>query len=133
MAFRLLGGKERQRRGRRVPCLRFFGGLDRRRVVAGEEARLELADPVVTFQEGARGLTRDALLERALGEATIIEGAELRGSAAQGPGERDRRGKSVEEESEPLHELQCVLGFALELVERMAQCKKNGAETAGGE
>src|SRR5262249_8811235 len=41
--------------------------------------------------------------------------------------------KSVEEESVPLHELQCVLGFALELVERMAQCKKNGTETAGGE
>src|SRR5262247_2455665 len=49
MVFRLLQGKKRQRRGLRVPCLHLFGCLDRRRVVAGEEARLELADPVVTF------------------------------------------------------------------------------------
>src|SRR5262249_14659162 len=76
---------------------------------------------------------RDALLEGALRESTIVEAAELRRSSRQGPGERDWRGKSVEDESVPLHELQCVLGFALELVEWMAQGKKNGAETAGGE
>src|SRR5262245_55830818 len=76
---------------------------------------------------------RDALLEGALRESTIVEAAELRGSSAQGPGERDWRGKSVEKESVPLHELQCVLGFALELIEWIPQGKKNGAETAGGE
>src|SRR5262249_55417488 len=97
------------------------------------EARLKLSDPIVAFQEGARGLTRDALLEGALRESTIVERAERRGPPAQGPGERDWRGKSVEEEAEPLHEFQCVLGFALELVERMAQCKETRAETAGGE
>src|SRR5215470_7187658 len=131
--FRLLQGKEGQRRGCRVPCLHLIHCLDRRHIVAGEEARLELSDPVVTFQEGARGLTRDALFEGALHESTIVEGAELRGSSAQGPGERDWRGKSVEEESVPLHEFQRVPGFALKLVEWMAQGKKNGAETAGGE
>src|SRR5262249_14082306 len=133
MAFRLLEWEEQQSWGSRVPCLRLFSCLERRNVVAREEARLELSDPVETFQVGARGLTRDALLEGALRESAIVEGAELRGSCAQGSGERDWRGKSVEEESVPLHELQCVLGFALELVEWMAQCKKNGAETAGGE
>src|SRR5262245_23090718 len=133
MAFRLLQGEKRQRRGLRVPCLHLFGCLDRRRVVAGEEARLKLADPVVTFQEGARGLPRDAFLERELRKLTSVEGAELRGSSAQGAGERDWRGKPVEEKSEPLDELQCALGFPLELVEWMAQCKKNGAETARGE
>src|SRR6516225_2692918 len=133
MAFRLLQGKERQRRGCRVPCLHLFRCLDRRHVVAREKARLEFSDPVVTFQENARGLTRDALLERALRKSSIVEGAELGGSSAQVPDEREWRGKSVEEESEPLHELQCVLGFAFELVEWMAQCKKNGTETAGGE
>ena len=51
----------------------------------------------------------------------------------RGPGKRDRRGKSVEEKSVRLHELQCVLAFALELIEWMAQGKKNGAETSGGE
>src|SRR5262249_18633516 len=133
MAFRLLQWEERQRRRGRVPCLHFFRCLERRSVVAGEKARLELSDPVETFQVGARGLTRDAFLEGALCESAIVEGAERRGSSAQGPGERDWRGKSIEEESVPLHELQCVLGFALELVEWMAQCKKNGTETAGGE
>src|SRR5262249_47619034 len=133
MAFSLLQWEQRQRRRDRVPFLHLFGCLERRRVVAGEEAHLELADPVETFQEGARGLTRDALLERVLRESAIVEGAELRGSAAQGPSERDRRGKSVEEESVPFHELQCVLGFVLELMEWMAHGKKNGAETAGGE
>jgi hypothetical protein len=76
---------------------------------------------------------RNAFLEGALCESAIVEGAERRGSSAQGPGERDWCGKSIEEKSVPLHELQCVLGFALELVEWMAQCKKNGTETAGGE
>src|SRR6516165_12337030 len=131
--FRLLQGKERQPWGRRVPCLRLIHCVDRRNVIAGEEARLELSDPVVTLQEGARGLTRAALLEGALCELTTVEGAEFRRLSEQGPGERDWRGKSIEEESVPLHELQCVLGFALELVEWMALGKKNGAETAGGE
>src|SRR5262249_30832634 len=133
MALRLLQREERQSWGSRVPCLRLFSCLKRRNVVAREEARLELSDPVETFQVGARGLMRDALFEGALRESTIVEGAELRGSSAQGPGERDWRGKSVEEESVPLHELECVLGFALELFEWMALGKKNGAETAGGE
>src|SRR5262245_60845870 len=133
MAFRLLQWEERQRRRSRVPCLHLFRCLERRSVVSGEKARLQLSDPVETFQVGARGLLRDAFLEGALRESAIVEGAERRGSSAQGPGERDWRGKSIEEEAVPLHELQCVLGFALELVEWMAQCKKNGTETAGAE
>src|SRR5262249_8777686 len=133
MAFRLLQWEERQRRRGRVPRLHFIRCLECRSVVAGEEARLELSDPVETFQEGARGLPGDPLFEGALSEPTIVEGAQLHGSSAQGPGERDWRGKSVKEESVSLHKLQRVLGFALELVEWMAQGKKNGAESAGGE
>jgi hypothetical protein len=77
-------------------------------------------------------LTRDAVLEGALREFTIVEGTELRDFPAQGPGKRDGRGKSVEEESVPLHERQCVLGFALELVEWMARRKKDATETTRG-
>ena len=65
--------------------------------------------------------------------STIVEGAELRGPSAQRPDERERRGNSVEEESEPPHELQCLLGLTLDLIEWMAQRKKNGAEAAAGE
>src|SRR5262249_13631750 len=131
--FRLLQGKERQPWGRRVPCLRLIHCVDRRYVIASEEARLELSDPVETLQHGARGLTRATLFEGAPCESTIVERAEPRGSSTQRPGERDWRRKSVEEETVPLHELQCILGFALELVEWMAQGKENGTETAGGE
>ena len=81
----------------------------------------------------AAGKRAEAPSAYASARSTIVEGAELRGFSAQGPGERDRRGKSVEEEPVPLNELQCILGFALELVEWMAQCKKNSAETARGE
>src|SRR5262249_16783038 len=56
MAFRLLQRKERQRRGSRVPSLHLVRCLKCRSVIAGKEARLELSDPVVTFQKGARGL-----------------------------------------------------------------------------
>src|SRR5262249_47090513 len=122
----LLQHEERQRRGRCVPCLHLAGGVDRRRVIAGEEARLELSEPVVTFQESWGWLTCRALLEGALGEPTIVERTELRGPSTQHPGERERRGNSVEEESEPPHERQSVLGLALELIEWMAQGKMNG-------
>src|SRR5262249_29773713 len=133
MPFRGLRRKERQPRGCRVAFLHLVHCLDRRHVIAGEEARLKLSDPVETLQKGARGLTRNALLEGALCETIIVEGAELRGFSAEGPGERDWGGKAVEEEPVPPHELQSVLGFALELVERTAQCQKSGAETPRGD
>src|SRR5262245_2006092 len=102
MRFGLLQGKERQRRGCRVPVLHLIRYLDPRHVIAGEEARLELSDPVVALQESTRGLARDALLEGALREPDVVEATELRGSSAQGSGERNWGGKSVEEESVPL-------------------------------
>src|SRR5262249_32982697 len=98
-----------------------------------EEARLELPDPVVAFQGGARGLARGALFEGALGEPALVEATELRRPSPQGPGQRQRRGKPVEEESEPLHELQCLLRLTLDLVEGMAQGEKDGGETARGD
>src|SRR5262249_28755214 len=132
MPFRALCGKERQRRRCRVPCLHLFSGLDRRHIVAREKACLKLADPVETLQEDASGLTRDPLLERALRKFSIVEGTEFRGSSAQAPDERERCRKSVEEETVSLDKLQSVLGFPLELVEWIAQGKKNGTESAEG-
>ena len=46
--------------------VRLVGGIDRRSIIASEEASLKLSDPVVTFQEGEGGLTCRALLKRAL-------------------------------------------------------------------
>src|SRR5215469_12935517 len=117
MRFGFLQGKERQRRRCRVPLLHLIRCFDRRRVVTGEEARLKLADPVKTFQKRARGLFRDALLEGALRESTIVQGAELSGFSSQCSSERDRRRKSVEKKSIPLHEGQLFFGLALELLQ----------------
>src|SRR5262249_59030207 len=72
------------------------------------------------------------LLERALREPIIVEGAKFLGPPAQHPDERERRGNSVEKESEPLRELRHVLGLTLDLIERMAQREENGAESAAG-
>src|SRR5262249_50631820 len=131
--FRLLHNKQRQRRGDRVQPLYFLRCVDRRSVIAGEEARLELSDPIVTFHEGARGLPRRVFLDRALGEATISERAACHGRSAPRPHERDRGGNSVKERSEPLHELQSALNLTLKLIECMAQGQKNGTQIAESE
>src|SRR5215475_5573299 len=120
MVFRLFSGKERKRGRHCVPCVCPFGCLDGRHIVTGEEARLKLADPVKTFQKRARGLFRDALLEGALRECTIVQGAEFRGFSAQCSSERDRRRKSVEKKSIPLHEGQLFFSLALEFLQWMA-------------
>src|SRR5262249_23287476 len=109
-----------------------FRRVDRRQVIAGEETRLELSDPVVTFQEGAGGLTCCALLEGALRELTIIEGAERRVRSPQSPDQGERSGNSVEEGAKPFYELQSVRGFALDLIQWMAQGEKNGTQSPAG-
>src|SRR6516165_716730 len=133
MPFRGVRKKERQPRKCRVPFLHLIHCLDRRHVIAGEKARLKLSYPVETLKEGTGGVTCNALLEGALSEGTIVERPEPGGFPAQGPSERNWRGKAVEEESVPPHELQSVLGLTLELVERTAQCQKSGAESASGD
>src|SRR5262249_18464771 len=105
---------------------------DSRGVIAGEEAGLELADPVVALQGGEVRLTGHAFLEGALHEPAIVERAECRGRSAQHPDERERRGNSVEKEAKPLHERRHVLGLTLDLIERMARGEENGAEGAPG-
>ena len=75
-------------------------------------------------------MSRRALLEGALGEPTIVESSELHSPSTQRPDEREQYGNSVEEETEPPYELQSVLGLTLDLIEWMAQGKKNGIESA---
>src|SRR5262249_12360784 len=80
--FLLLQQKQRQIRGPRVPCPHLVCCLDRRRVIAGEETRLQLPDPVEAFQDSAGGLIRRSLLEGTFREQTIVERAELPGASA---------------------------------------------------
>src|SRR5262249_17906209 len=77
----LLQHEYRQRRGSSVTCLHLIQRGNRRCIVAREEARLELSDPVVIFH-GDNGLGCRSLLKEAFRELTIIERAELRCSSA---------------------------------------------------
>ena len=98
-----------------------------RRIVAGIEARLQLADPVPAFgKRQDRGLLCKWLLEPALVELLIVEGAECRRQAAQRPDQPELRGDEVDDETEPRlpRELEPMLGFALHVAERIAASRE---------
>src|SRR5262249_28286486 len=122
--FSLLHHKKRQERGCRVPCFHLVCGVDSWPVITGNEARLELSNPVETFEDGAGGLTRRALLEGAVREVAIVEGAERRGPSAQHPDKCERGGNSVEKEPKSPYELKSLLGLTLDLVEWMVASKE---------
>src|SRR5262249_33360494 len=107
-------------------CVR--GRRDGGNVGTREEARLQLPEPV---QEGDGREARvfgQLLLETALVELGIVEGAELRSEAGKGLDEPEVRADEVEDEVEPesAREIEPGLGLALHISERLA-----GSEQAG--
>ena len=66
----IFGFLEMRRRGPQQP-LRLRYGVHGRRIVAGDIARLQFADPVVAFQELVGWVTREALLERLHAAASV--------------------------------------------------------------
>ena len=132
MVLRFLQHEEGEGRGRRVPGVDLLRGFEGRRKVTGEEAGLELSDPVVAFEECEGGLAGGVGLEGALAVRTVVERAELRGLAAQRPDEGERRRHPVEEEAEGEDEGAALLGLVLDPVERMAHGEESGDEAAAG-
>ena len=65
-------------------------------------------------------------LELKLVEPLIVEGAELRRQATQGPDKPELRGDDVNDETEPrlLCELETILGFTLHLSKRISRRQK---------
>ena len=95
---------------------------DRGGVVVGEDACLQLADPV---QAGGDRQARIALqmpLEPLLVEPGVVEAAECRRQAAQRPDQLELCGDEVDDETEPrlAREVEPGLGLALHLGERIA-------------
>ena len=95
-------------------------------IVAGEEARLELADPVPALGQRQRRIGRQVPFEPPLVELPVVERTESRGQAAQHPDQPELRGDDVNDEGEPrrLREPEAVLGFALGVGQRVARRKE---------
>ena len=100
--------------------------LEGRRIVAGKEARLQLADPVPALGKRQIRIARETALDPKLVELLIVEGAEFRRQAAERPDQPELRGDDVNDKTEPhlLREREAMLGFALHLDERIARREK---------
>ena len=115
--------------GRRRPeeALRLRGRLDGGRIVAGKEARLQLADPV---QAGGIAKTRLARQAAARTDRSSNPSSskqpKFRRQTAERPDQRELRGDEVDDETEPRpsREFEPVLGLALHLGERIAAREK---------
>src|SRR6185503_11609988 len=97
-------------------------GLDGRSVVAGKEARLQLADPVPALDKRQIRIFRKTALDLSLIKLLIVEGAECRRQAAQRPDQSKLGGDVVTNKSEPclLREREAEPGFSLRLGKRIA-------------
>ena len=95
-------------------------------VVAGEEPRLQLANPVPAGGDRHARILLEVSLELLLVEAGVIERAESRGQAAQGPDQLELCGDGSHGVAEPrlAHEVEPGLGLALHLAERVATGEK---------
>ncbi len=95
-------------------------------MVAGEDARLQLADPVPAGGEREARIRLQMLLEPLLVEPGVVEGAEDRGQAAQRPDQLELPGDPVDDDTEPrlAGEVELGLGRPLHLVERIAAGEK---------
>ena len=94
---------------------------DGRDIVACVEARLQLVDPVKAGSDRHTRIALEVLFELVLIEPVVAEGAELRRQAAQRPDQPELPGDSVDHEAEPNlpHELERMLGFLLDVAERI--------------
>ncbi len=116
--------EEGRRRPEEAFCLR------RRRdgggVVAGEDARLQLADPVPAGGSRQARIRLQMPLEPLLVELGVVEAAELRRQTAQRPDQLELRGDDVDDETEPrlAREVEPGLGLSLHLGERIAAGEK---------
>ena len=97
-----------------------------RRIVAGKEARLQLADPVPALDKRQIRIVGKTALDPTLIKLLIVEGAECRRQAAQRPDQSELGGDGVNDKPEPrlLRERETTLGFAFHLGERIARREK---------
>src|SRR4051812_20690813 len=95
-------------------------------MVAGKEARLQLADPVPALGQRQLPVTGEATLHPKLVKLLIVKATEIRRRAAERPNETELRGDGVDGKTEPHlpRKRETTLGFALHLIERIARREK---------
>src|SRR6267154_3657287 len=109
---------------RRRPKYRFSFRCSRnsRRVVAGVNARLQLANPIIGRANGQLGFALQALLEAALIELRSIKGGEGRPQSTEHADKPELPDHAVADESERHlpYEFESILGLPLGLTERIS-------------
>src|ERR1700751_1433765 len=92
-------------------------GIEGRLIVPGQEARLQLSDPVPALALRPCRVTRQMALELKLIKLLIIEGAEFRGQATEGSDKPELYCDEVNGEAKPSlsRKLEAMLGFMLHL------------------
>jgi hypothetical protein len=110
--------------------LRLRRCLDGRRVVAGKEARLQLADPIPALDKRQIRIFRKVALDPSLIKLLIVERAESRRQAPQRPDQPELADDGVNDKPEPrfLREREATLGFAFHLGKRIAGREKVGVQ-----
>src|SRR5260370_7641016 len=95
-------------------------------MVPGEEARLQLQDPVLCPTVCETGVARQTAFEQVFIEPLIAEGAECRRQATEGPDQSELRSDDVNEKTQlrRLRILEAVLGFPLHFRERTTRSQK---------
>src|SRR6266478_10239422 len=120
--------------GRRCPEQRFrpLRRLEGGRIIAGKEARLQLADPVPALGHREIPVTGETTLHPKLVKLLIVKATEIRRRAAERPNEPELRGDGVNGKTEPhlLRKRETTLGFALHLIEWIARRKKVRVQVA---
>src|SRR5260370_35469402 len=116
------------RRRRPKPRCRLRCSRNRRRKVAGVDARLQLANPIPRGGKGQLGLALQTLLEAALVELRAIEGCKGRPQSTEHADEPELPRHTVADESERHlpYEFESILGLPLDFAERISGGEKIG-------
>src|SRR5919197_4299570 len=103
-------------------------------MIAGKEARLQLADPIPALGTRQIRITGETALNPKLVKLLVIKGAERRRQAAQRSDEPELRGNDVNDETEPhlLRKRETMFGLTLHLDERIARREKERVHCIGG-
>src|SRR4030095_533521 len=109
-------------------ALHVAGCVDGGRIVAGEEARLELLRPVPPLGERQARVTRQTALHLEFIELLAVEAAEGCGEPAERANDRKLRRNDVDHETEagPLNKLQASLGLSLRVDEGLTGQEGDG-------
>src|SRR4030095_3133694 len=109
-------------------ALHVAGCVDGGRIVAGEEARLELLHPVPPFGERQARVTRKTALHLEFIKLLTVEAAEGCGEPAERANDRKLRRNDVDRETEagPLGKLKASLGLSLRVDEGLTGQEEDG-------